>query len=269
MYGCVPASMSGFTRTEMRAFRERRCACSLEPIEFRSALDVERTDADLQREVDFGAGLADAGEDHRGRIAAGAEHAFEFAAGDDVEAGAERREQIQNREVAVRFDGVADAMRQRLQCGVELRVLRREVGARIDVSRRAATLRDRAAAKRLRDGPHRRGTTARRSRQHARRFRLRVIGHSQRTFLAAGRDHQQQQRDQQQPRHGNVRRQSAGVYTLSNGRAPRGVGVDTLEHRQPPRIGFCRRAVTRGAYARARSLRGPVPARCRRRGCGR
>ena len=71
MYGCVPASMSGFTRTEMRAFRDRRCACNSSRVKLSRAFDVERTDTDLQREVDLRAGLADAGENHLGRIAAG------------------------------------------------------------------------------------------------------------------------------------------------------------------------------------------------------
>ena len=47
--------------------------------------------------------LADAGEDDLARIAAGGDHARELAAGDDVEAAAQPREQIQDREVGFAF----------------------------------------------------------------------------------------------------------------------------------------------------------------------
>ena len=42
------------------------------------------------------------------RVAAGGQHARQLAARDDVEAGAETREQRQDREVGVRLDRVAD-----------------------------------------------------------------------------------------------------------------------------------------------------------------
>ncbi len=84
-------------------------------LEFRRAFDVEAADVQLQREVDFGAGFADAGKNDVARVAAGANDALEFAAGNDVEAGAERAEQLQHSEVAVGFHRVADLVRQRTQ----------------------------------------------------------------------------------------------------------------------------------------------------------
>ncbi len=114
----------------------------LESLQFGSAFDVERTDTDLQREVDFCTRFADAGENDLGRIATGPEHALEFTARHDVEARAERREQIQDREIAVRLHRITDAMRQRLQSGVEASVLRGKMRARINVGWRSAALRD-------------------------------------------------------------------------------------------------------------------------------
>ena len=55
-------------------------------------------------------------------------HAFEFAAGNDVEAGAERREQIQDREIAVGFHRIADAVRQRLQAPLRAQRIARRNG---------------------------------------------------------------------------------------------------------------------------------------------
>ena len=64
-------------------------------LQFARAFDVEQQDAGAESEVDFVGQLADSGEDDfGGRLAVGLQHAVQFAAGDDVEAGAERGEQF-------------------------------------------------------------------------------------------------------------------------------------------------------------------------------
>jgi ketosteroid isomerase-like protein len=69
---------------------------------------VEAVDAAGESVLHFFAGFADAGEDHLFRAAAGAENAVEFAAGDDVEAGAFGGQEAENAQVRVSFDGVED-----------------------------------------------------------------------------------------------------------------------------------------------------------------
>ena len=60
----------------------------LDAVEFRCAFDIEAFDAGLDGKIDLDGGFADAGENDLGRRTASAHHPFEFAAGDDVEAGA-------------------------------------------------------------------------------------------------------------------------------------------------------------------------------------
>ena len=62
-------------------------------IELHLRFDVEAADAGGERFLDLGSCLADAGEDDASGISAGANDALEFTAGDDIEAGAEIREQ--------------------------------------------------------------------------------------------------------------------------------------------------------------------------------
>ena len=171
MYGCVPASMSGFTRTEMRALRDRRCACSSSRVELRRAFDVEQPMPSFSAKSISAPDLPTPEKMTLARIAAGAQHALEFAARDDVEAGAERREQIQHREIAVRLHRIADAMRQRLQAPLRALRIEGEMRARIDIGGRAATLARSRQRRRLRNAPRRRGMTSTSFRQHARRFR--------------------------------------------------------------------------------------------------
>ena len=59
----------------------------------RRRLDVEAEDAGAERRLHLALGLADAREHDLARVAAGGEHARELAAGDDVEAAAEPREE--------------------------------------------------------------------------------------------------------------------------------------------------------------------------------
>ena len=107
MYGCVFGSTSGFTRNETGA----RCAGSAATRSMRSS---SLPDSTLKQRMPAASAwrisacaLADAGEHDLARIAAGGDDARELAAGDDVEAGAEPREHVEDREVRVRLHRVA------------------------------------------------------------------------------------------------------------------------------------------------------------------
>ncbi len=91
----------------------------VEALELGSRFDVEAQDVVRQREAHLRFALADTGKDDPLRRTAGSEHARKLAAGDDVEAAAEPREQIEYREIAVRLRRVAD---QRIGPGEGLRV---------------------------------------------------------------------------------------------------------------------------------------------------
>jgi len=79
-----------------------------DPFQFRRRLDVETGDTLRQREFDFGCRLAHAGENHLARAAAGGQYALEFAAGDDVETGAQPGEGGKDGQVGIGLHGVAD-----------------------------------------------------------------------------------------------------------------------------------------------------------------
>ena len=75
-------------------------------------------------------------------IRAGFQHAKQLAAGDDVKARARFGEQLQNRQVRVRFDGIADLVgnvAEGFLVGLESIENR---GARVDVAGRAFAARD-------------------------------------------------------------------------------------------------------------------------------
>ena len=81
--------------------------------------------------------LADAGKNHLAGIAAGGKHAQQFAAGDDVEAGAPPRQQVEDGQVRVGLHGVAHqrvAAGAGIGVGIEI-VQQRRLG--IDVQGRA------------------------------------------------------------------------------------------------------------------------------------
>ena len=81
----------------------------VEHLEFGLALDVEAGDAEFECAAHFGAGLADAGEDHgRGRRAGG-DHAFEFTARDDVESAAGLGQQLQHGQRGVGLHRIENA----------------------------------------------------------------------------------------------------------------------------------------------------------------
>ena len=88
-----------------------RAATAGEMLELARRFDVEAEDAGGERRFHFGVALADAGEHDLARIAAGGDDARELAAGHDVEAAAEPREQVEDRERRIRLHRVADEVR--------------------------------------------------------------------------------------------------------------------------------------------------------------
>jgi hypothetical protein len=97
------------------------------------ALDVEGVDTLLQRVLDFRAGLADAGESAFARVAAGLDHAEEFAGGDDVEARVFRHQQLQHGEIGVRLHGVGDLVVDLAEGGIQAPVVVADRVCRVDV----------------------------------------------------------------------------------------------------------------------------------------
>ena len=100
-------------------------------------LEVDAIDVLFQRQSDLIRGLADAREQDLARVAAGRQHARQLAARDDVEAGAQARQQGEHRQIRIRLDRVAQhrvAPVQRLR-EFPVRALDRRAG--IDVAGRA------------------------------------------------------------------------------------------------------------------------------------
>ena len=111
----------------------------LQALQFLGGFDVEAVHADFQGATHVLAALADTGEDDLARLAAGGQHALQFTARDDVEAGAQARQQVQHAEVGVGLHGEAHQVRQTGQrIGVGA-VLGLDVGAGIDVGGGAET----------------------------------------------------------------------------------------------------------------------------------
>jgi hypothetical protein len=81
---------------------------AVETFEFGSRFDVEAENADVQRQLHLARGLADARENDLSRVGSGVQYAPEFALGDNVEAGATAREEVQDGEVGIGLDGIAD-----------------------------------------------------------------------------------------------------------------------------------------------------------------
>ena len=105
--------------------------------------DVEAEDIRAEPLLHFRFGLADAGKDNPCWIASRGDHTRELAAGHDIEAAAEPREDIEHAEVAVRFHCVAHKMRQRAERRIEPAPFGFERRARIDKARRAESLGER------------------------------------------------------------------------------------------------------------------------------
>ncbi len=86
----------------------------LERLQLVGRLDVHEH-AVLHGQGQLLGGLADAGEDRAGRVAAGAQHAQQLAAADHVEAGAAAGQARQHGEVGVRLDGIQRFAAERLE----------------------------------------------------------------------------------------------------------------------------------------------------------
>ena len=80
----------------------------VQPPQLALRFDVEAAHADLERALHLRARLADAGEHDPRGVAAGGQHPFELAARHDVEARAAPGEQVDDRQVGVRLQRVAD-----------------------------------------------------------------------------------------------------------------------------------------------------------------
>ena len=109
-------------------------------VELGLALDVEHQDARLQRRQDLLVGLAHPGEDRLARCPPGGLHPDELAAGDHVEPAAMLGQDLEDAQVRVRLDRVAD---QRINLGK--RRLQRLQGLQehplaVDVERRPVLL---------------------------------------------------------------------------------------------------------------------------------
>jgi hypothetical protein len=131
----------------IHAQRDRRLQAQLgghrgDAIELWFGFDVEAADADRQGTADLLGTLADPGEDHPRRVAAGRQHALQLAHRDDVETGAEPRQHIQHRQVGVGLDREADQMRAPGKGPVEGVPMALQRRARVDVAGGAETLGD-------------------------------------------------------------------------------------------------------------------------------
>ncbi len=109
-----------------------------EKIELLLALDVELQDAGAQSLVDFIGRFADAGEDDALHgFGSSGEDAIQFAAGDDVEACAVIGEELEDGEVRVGFDRIADQVIARGERVLKKREALKDLVGRVDVERRA------------------------------------------------------------------------------------------------------------------------------------
>ena len=100
--------MSGLTRKAIGARRPRLRATASTRASSASDSRLMQPNALFQRVADLGFGLADAGKQRLARFAARRQHPGELAAGHDVEAGAEAREQREDGEIRICLDRVAD-----------------------------------------------------------------------------------------------------------------------------------------------------------------
>ncbi len=104
--------------------------------------DVDEADTRANRLFDLRCGLAHAGKHDAVGIEPRDAGPAQLAHGHDVGAGAELLQDAEDAEIAVGFDGVADAMPDTVECVVERVVLRaNQIGA-VDVGRRPDAIRD-------------------------------------------------------------------------------------------------------------------------------
>ena len=109
----------------------------VDALEFGLAFDIEGEDAFAQGVGDFLAGLPDAGEGAAAGLPAGFQHAEEFAARDDVETGAEPREEREDGEVRIRLHGIANQVVEGGEGGVEALVVPADGACGVDIGGRA------------------------------------------------------------------------------------------------------------------------------------
>ena len=115
---------------------------SIEPLQLSLGFDVETIDSGLQSAAHLRLTFADTGEHHLRGIPAGGQYALQLARRDDVEAGAETREDIQHAEVGVGLDRIADAVIDSRQGIVESPPVGLQSRPRVDVAGRAVALGD-------------------------------------------------------------------------------------------------------------------------------
>ncbi len=106
-------------------------------LELARRFEVEAEYPELQRACHFGVGFAHAGEHDPRRIRAGSDRARKLAARHDVEAAAQAREQVDDRQIRVGFHRVADQVGQAGECAIERRKGVFDRGAGIDEARSA------------------------------------------------------------------------------------------------------------------------------------
>ncbi len=115
----------------------------LQALELVGGLDVEAVHPHFQGAAHVFTGLADPGEHHAIGAAAGGQHAFQFTAGDDVEARAQARQQVQHAQVGVGLDREADQVIHPVQGIGVAAVLRLDMGTRVHVGGRSEAFGDR------------------------------------------------------------------------------------------------------------------------------
>ena len=133
----VLASTSGLTRTDTQAVRPFDGRDLRQQFELRLGFHIDAENAGIDRRGEFVRGLADAGEHDLLRRNAGGERALQFAARDDVGAGAEPRERRDHRLIGIRLHGVADERRHVRERIREHAIVPLQRRGRIAIERRA------------------------------------------------------------------------------------------------------------------------------------
>ncbi len=113
----------------------------IQQFQFGGGFHIETVDVGFQGRGHFVGGFAHAGKDNFVRIAAGTQHPFQFATGDDIEAGAAAGQYIQHRQVGVGFHRVAHLMRVVAEGFIERQIVTLQSRPGIQVERRAEAVR--------------------------------------------------------------------------------------------------------------------------------
>ena len=124
------------THGDARFFAEAR-GDGIDERQLGFGLAVKAVNAAGERVLHLFARLADTGEDHLFRAAAGAEDAVELTAGDDVEAGAFGGEEAEDAQIRVGLDGVEDFVGRVAEGVVVAVVALADGGGGVDVGGRA------------------------------------------------------------------------------------------------------------------------------------